>query len=45
MGSTPEFEEAKARVAGGTTAVHTEPKYVLGTDPARDRQTVEAELV
>ncbi|HEY9312147.1 oxygenase MpaB family protein [Williamsia sp.] len=45
MGQAPEFEEAKARVAGGTTVPHTEPKYVLGTDPTLDRQSVEAELV
>jgi hypothetical protein len=41
MGSLPEFKQAQRRVANGTTTAHTEPAYVLGSDPARDRDTVE----
>ncbi|GAA4675754.1 oxygenase MpaB family protein [Gordonia humi] len=41
MGEAPEFAAAKHRVAGGTTVAHTEPTYVLGSDPAMDRDEVE----
>ena len=41
MGPLLEFKQAKQRVAGGTTVAHTEPVYVLGSDPARSRDTVE----
>lgn len=41
MGSLPEFVQAQQRVADGTTVAHTEPAYVLGSDPARSRDTVE----
>ncbi len=37
----PEFRQACRRVAKGTVVDHTEPSYVLGTDPVRDRDTVE----
>jgi uncharacterized protein (DUF2236 family) len=43
-GPAPEFEQAKARVAGGVDpalAPHTEPAYVLGSDPQRSRAEVE----
>lgn len=43
-GPAPEFEQAKARVAGGTTVPHTEPSYVLGSDPDRGRDEIEAEF-
>ncbi|MFW0792073.1 oxygenase MpaB family protein [Gordonia sp. CPCC 205333] len=42
MGEAPEFAAARRRVAGGTTVPHTEPTYVLGTDPALGRDEVEA---
>lgn len=45
MGTAPEFEEAKARVAGGTTSAHTLPTYRLGTDEVRDREAIEASFV
>jgi hypothetical protein len=41
MGPLPEFKQAQQRVANGTTVAHTEPAYVLGGDPVRDRETVE----
>jgi hypothetical protein len=41
MGSLPEYRQAKARVAGGTATDHTEPSYVVGSDPHRDRDDVE----
>jgi len=40
-GPFPEFEQAKARVAGGTTVAHTLPTHVAGTDPERTRAEVE----
>jgi uncharacterized protein (DUF2236 family) len=40
-GPIPEFEQAQARVRGGTTVPHTLPAYVRGTDPARSREDVE----
>ena len=40
-GPAPEFRAAQARVAAGTTAPHTEPTYVLGTDPVRSRDEIE----
>jgi hypothetical protein len=40
-GPIPEFEQAQARVRGGTTVPHTLPAYVRGTDPARSREEVE----
>lgn len=45
MGTAPEFTAAKARVAGGTSVAHTLPTYELGTDPVRDRETVETSMV
>jgi uncharacterized protein (DUF2236 family) len=44
MGTLPEFRAAKRRVANGTLCDHTEPSYVLGSDPVRDRGTVEQML-
>ncbi|MEE4021878.1 oxygenase MpaB family protein [Gordonia sp. PKS22-38] len=44
MGELPEFAAARARVAGGVAVAHTEPQYVVGTDPALDRAEVEAAL-
>ncbi len=42
MDPLPEFRQACRRVAkGGTTVAHTEPSYVLGSDPVRSRETVE----
>ena len=41
MGRAPEFAAANRRVAGGTDVPHTEPTYVLGSDPAMDRAAVE----
>lgn len=41
MGPLPEFGDAQARVAEGTTCAHTLPSYVLGSDPERDRELVE----
>ncbi len=40
-GATPEFRQAQARVAGGTTCAHTEPAYVLGSDPTLSRDAIE----
>jgi hypothetical protein len=45
MGTAPEFIEARARVAAGTTVAHTEPTYELGTDEVRDREAIEASFV
>ncbi|MFW0787280.1 oxygenase MpaB family protein [Gordonia sp. CPCC 206044] len=42
MGEVPEFAAAQRRVADGTTVEHTEPQYVLGSDPELDRDQVEA---
>ena len=33
MGQLPEFQQAQRRVANGTVVDHTEPAYVLGSDP------------
>lgn len=44
LGEIDEFRLAKARVKGGTTCDHTEPSYVLGTDPMRSRDAVEEAL-
>ena len=40
-GPAPEFQQAQARVAGGTTVPHTLPTYVLGSDQLRSRAEVE----
>lgn len=43
-GPIPEFTQAQARVADGVDpalAPHTEPRYVLGSDPMRTRDDVE----
>ncbi|HEY7052627.1 MAG TPA: oxygenase MpaB family protein [Mycobacterium sp.] len=40
-GPIPEFRQAQARVAGGTTVQHTLPSYVPGSDPVRSRADVE----
>jgi uncharacterized protein (DUF2236 family) len=40
-GPIPEFKQAKARVAAGTTVPHTLPAYVPGSDPMRSRAEVE----
>jgi len=44
MGQLPEFQQAQRRVAKGTIVDHTEPTYVLGSDPARSRDNVEQML-
>lgn len=44
IGPLPEYHQALARVAGGTTVDHTEPGYVHGTDPARTRAEIEESL-
>ena len=44
MGPLREFEQARRRVAKGTVVDHTEPAYVLGSDPVRSRETVEQML-
>ena len=44
MGEAPEFAAARRRVAGGTTVAHTEPTYVLGSDPDMGRVRVEEEF-
>ena len=44
MGQLPEFQQAQRRVAKGTIVDHTEPAYVLGSDPVRSRDTVEQTL-
>ncbi|ANE82175.1 hypothetical protein A7U43_25550 [Mycobacterium adipatum] len=40
-GTSIEFRQAQARVADGTTCAHTEPTYVLGSDPQLARDEVE----
>jgi uncharacterized protein (DUF2236 family) len=40
-GPIPEFRQAQARVAGGTTVPHTLPTHVPGSDPVRSRAEVE----
>jgi hypothetical protein len=40
-GPAPEFRQAQARVASGTSVPHTQPSYVLGDDPVRSRADVE----
>jgi hypothetical protein len=40
-GPAPEFRQAQARVASGTSVPHTLPAYVLGDDPVRTRKDVE----
>ena len=40
-GTAPEFKQAQARTAAGTTTAHTEPRYVLGSDPELSREEVE----
>ena len=44
MGPLPEFRQARRRVAGGTACDHTEPSYVAGSDPVRNRDAVEQML-
>ncbi len=44
MGPLREFRQAQRRVAGGTVVDHTEPDYILGSDPVRSRDFVEAAL-
>ena len=44
MGQLPEFQQAQRRVANGTIVDHTEPAYVLGSDPVRSRDKVEQML-
>ncbi len=44
MGQLPEFQQAQRRVAKGTIVDHTEPTYVLGSDPVRSRDKVEQML-
>lgn len=41
MGPLREFRQARRRVAGGTVCAHTEPEYVVGSDPLRSRAVVE----
>jgi uncharacterized protein (DUF2236 family) len=41
MGPLRELRQAHRRVAGGTLVDHTEPAYVPGSDPVRDREAVE----
>jgi uncharacterized protein (DUF2236 family) len=40
-GPIPEFRQAQAKVAGGTTVAHTMPSHVPGSDPVRTRIEVE----
>ncbi|KUI33477.1 oxygenase MpaB family protein [Mycobacterium sp. GA-2829] len=40
-GTAPEFQQALARVKGGTAVPHTEPTYVLGSDPELSRDEIE----
>jgi hypothetical protein len=40
-GPIPEFRQAQARVAEGTTSPHTLPTHVPGSDPASTRDEVE----
>ncbi|MEP9393360.1 oxygenase MpaB family protein [Gordonia sp. VNK1] len=44
MGDTPEFEQARRRVAAGTTADHTESTHVPGSDLPLDRTEVERRI-
>ena len=44
LGSLREYRQARRRVAGGTMIDHTEPAYVPGTDPVRQRDDVEQML-
>ncbi len=44
-GPIAEFRQAQARVAGGTSAPHTLPTHVPGTDPVRSRAEVEHSFV
>ncbi|NKY03816.1 DUF2236 domain-containing protein [Gordonia polyisoprenivorans] len=44
IGELPEFTAARRRVAGGTSAAHTEPTHVPGTDPVLGRAEIEAEF-
>jgi hypothetical protein len=44
MGQLPEFQQAQPRVAKGAIVDHTEPAYVLGSDPVRSRDKVEQML-
>jgi uncharacterized protein (DUF2236 family) len=44
MGPLPELRQARRRVSGGTVCDHTEPSYVAGSDPVRDRDAVEQML-
>lgn len=44
MGRLPEFQQAQRRVAKGTIVDHTDPTYVLGSDPERSREKVEQML-
>ena len=44
LGSLREYRQARKRVAGGTLIDHTEPAYVAGTDPVRERDAVEQML-
>lgn len=41
VGPLREFRQAQARVAGGANGGHTEPTYVVGSDPVRSRQQAE----
>jgi len=40
-GPIPEFRQAQARVAAGTTLPHTLPTHVPGSDPVLSRDEVE----
>jgi hypothetical protein len=40
-GPIPEFRQAQARIAGGTTVPHTLPTHEPGSDPVRSRDEVE----
>ena len=44
MGPLREFRQAQRRVAAGTVCEHTEPAYVPGSDPRRDRDAAEQML-
>ena len=44
MGPLREMWQAHRRVAGGTVVDHTEPGYLAGSDPVRDRDAVEQML-
>jgi uncharacterized protein (DUF2236 family) len=43
-GPIPEFQQAQARVAGGTDLPHTVPTYRLGSDTVLSRDEVESDL-